>query len=53
MITVFNSSPLIFLSKLNVIDQSLELFSKVRESLGGKKPINLAINFHKTVLKMA
>jgi predicted nucleic acid-binding protein len=29
MITVFNSSPLIFLSKLNVIDQSLQLFSKV------------------------
>ena len=29
MITVFNSSPLIFLSKLNVVDQSLELFSKV------------------------
>jgi len=29
MIAVFNSSPLIFLSKLNVIDQSLKLFSKV------------------------
>ncbi len=29
MIAVFNSSPLIFLSKLNVVDQSLELFSKV------------------------
>jgi len=29
MITVFNSSPLIFLSKLNVIEQSLGLFSKV------------------------
>ena len=29
MIAVFNSSPLIFLSKLNVFDQSLKLFSKV------------------------
>ena len=29
MITVFNSSPLIFLSKLNVVEQSLKLFSKV------------------------
>jgi predicted nucleic acid-binding protein len=29
MIAVFNSSPLIFLSKLNVFDQSLQLFSKV------------------------
>jgi len=29
MIAVFNSSPLIFLSKLNVLDQSLQLFSKV------------------------
>ena len=29
MIAVFNSSPLIFLSKLNVIDQALKLFSKV------------------------
>ena len=29
MITVFNSSPLIFLSKLNVNEQSLGLFSKV------------------------
>ena len=29
MITVFNSSPLIFLSKLNVIDQSLQLFPKI------------------------
>jgi len=29
MIAVFNSSPLIFLSKLNVLDQALKLFSKV------------------------
>ena len=29
MIAVFNSSPLIFLSKLNVVEQSLKLFSKV------------------------
>ena len=29
MIAVFNSSPLIFLSKLNVFEQSLKLFSKV------------------------
>ena len=29
MIAVLNSSPLIFLSKLNVFDQSLKLFSKV------------------------
>ena len=29
MIAVFNSSPLIFLSKLNLIDQALKLFSKV------------------------
>ena len=29
MIAVFNSSPLIFLSKLNLIEQALKLFSKV------------------------
>ena len=29
MIAVFNSSPLIFLSKLSVLDQALKLFSKV------------------------
>ncbi len=29
MIAVFNSSPLIFLSKLNVINKALKLFSKV------------------------
>ena len=29
MIDVFNSSPLIFLSKLNVFEQSLKLYSKV------------------------
>jgi len=32
MIAAFNSSPLIFLSKLKVIDQSLKLFSKVTVS---------------------
>lgn len=29
MIAAFNTSPLIFLSKLNIVDQSLKLFSKV------------------------
>ena len=29
MIAVFNSSPLIFLSKLSIIDQALKLFSEV------------------------
>ena len=33
MIAVFNSSPLIFLSKLSIIDQALKLFSEVNPNV--------------------
>lgn len=39
MIAVFNSSPLIFLSKLNIINQTLELFSGVAIPIYVRKEI--------------
>ena len=55
MIAVFNSSPLIFLSKLNVFDQSLKLFSKVTVPSYVQKEIlqkeDIASNKLKVLLK--
>lgn len=61
MVTVFNTSPLIFLSKLNVIDHALKLFSKVivpsyvqeeifRKEDGANEKIELLLKSNKMVV---